>query len=63
MVRLRRVDVTKCYDFWKSEVKAHVVNDPESGFRLDGYPGEYAYVASEWSGELQSPIVLLEKHH
>ena len=59
---LRRVDVAKCYDFWKLDVKAHVVDDPESGFRLDG-TGEYAYVASDWSGELQTPIVLLEKHH
>jgi hypothetical protein len=60
---LRRVDAAKCYDFWRSEVKAHVVDDPESGFHLDAFPGEYAYVASEWAGELQSPIVLLEKHH
>ena len=60
---LRRVDVAKCYDFWKSEVRTHVVDAPESGFRLDAFPGEYAYVASEWSGGLQTPIVLLEKHH
>jgi hypothetical protein len=61
--RLRRVDITKCYDFWKSEAEAHVVDDPNSGFRLEDFPGEYVYVASEWSGQIQTPIVLLEKHH
>lgn len=60
---LQRVDVAKCYDFWKSEVKSHLVNEPESGFQLEDFPGEYAYLASEWSGEIQTPIVLLEKHH
>lgn len=60
---LRRVDVAKCYDFWKSEVAIHVVDDPESGFLLEDFPGEYAYVASEWSGEIEMPIVLLEKFH
>jgi hypothetical protein len=59
----KRVEVRKCYEFWKSEVEAHIVDDPDSGFRLEDFPGEYAYVASEWSGPIQTPIVLLEKHH
>jgi hypothetical protein len=60
---LKRVEVGKCYEFWKSEAEAHIVADPDSGFRLEDFPGEYAYVASEWSGQIQTPIVLLEKHH
>ncbi len=60
---LRRVEVHKCYSFWKSEVKAHLVNDTDEKIILENYPGEYAYVASEWSGEIQAPIVLLEKLH
>src|SRR5688572_25683309 len=60
---LKRIDVNKCYEFWKSEVKAHLVDDPENGFHLEDYPDEYAYIASEWSGEIQTPIVLLEKQH
>jgi hypothetical protein len=59
----KRVEVRKCYEFWKFEVEAHIVDDPDSGFRLEDFPGEYAYVASEWSGQIQTPIVLLEKHH
>lgn len=60
---LLRIDVTKCYDFWKSEVVSHVVEEPDAGFRLEDFPDEYAYIASEWSGEIQTPIVLLERHH
>lgn len=60
---LRRGEIAKCYDFWKSEVAENVVNDPEAGFRLEDLPGEFAYVASDWSGGSQVPIVLLEKHH
>jgi hypothetical protein len=60
---LRQVRVEDCYDFWKSEVQAHVVEVPDSGFQLVDFPGGYAYVASEWSGEIQTPIVLLEMHH
>jgi hypothetical protein len=60
---LRRVDNPQCYDFWKSEVQAHVVDDSEAGFRLDDFPGSYAYIASKWSGESGTPIILLEKHH
>jgi hypothetical protein len=60
---LKYIEVQKCYEFWKSEVKAHIVDDPDSGFRLEDFPGEYAYIASEWSGQIQTPIVLLEMFH
>jgi len=60
---LRRVDVAKCYDFWKSEAEVHVVEDPDVEFRPEDFPGEYAYVASDWSAKMRTPIVLLEKHH
>lgn len=40
-----------------------MVEDPDSGFQLNDFPGEYAYLASEWSGGIQTPIVLLEMHH
>ncbi len=60
---LRRVDISKCSEFWEAEAEAHIVNDPDSGFRLEDFPDGYAYVASEWSGGIKTPIVLLEKHH
>jgi hypothetical protein len=60
---LKRIGVHKCFAIWKSEVEAYLVDDPEAGFQLENFPGEYAYVASEWSGQIETPIVLLEKHH
>lgn len=56
---LRRVDVANCYDFRKSESAENLVNAPEVGFRIEDFPGKFAYVASEWAGEIQTPIVLL----
>ncbi len=60
---LRRIAAERCYDFWKSEVKSHLAPEPDEGFCLEDFPGEYAYVASEWTGEIQTPIILREKHH
>jgi hypothetical protein len=60
---LRRVDAAKCYEFWKTEVANHLVDDPEKSFHLEAFPGEYAYLASEWSGNIPTPIILLETHH
>lgn len=60
---LRRVALADCYDFWKSEVRANVVDDLEAGFSLEDFPRGFAYVASEWSGEIGKSIVLLEVHH
>lgn len=60
---LRRIDMAKCFDFWKSEVEHHLIDDPGLGFSLDDFPGGYAYLASEWTGNHPASIVLLEKHH
>ena len=60
---LSRIEVGKCYEFWKAEAQSHIVDNPDDTFLLEDFPGEYAYVASEWSGDFQTPIVLLEKHH
>ena len=60
---LYRVDVVHCYEFWKSEAVTHLVAEPDSEFRIEDYPGHYAYIASEWSGRVQNSIVLLEKYH
>ena len=58
---LKWIPVAECFDFWKSEVKPHLASTDK--FLLENFPEEYAYVASEWSGELQIPVVLLEMHH
>jgi len=60
---LKWIPVDECFSFWKSEVKPHLVSSPDGGFSLEDFSYEYAYVASEWSGEFQHPVVLLEMHH
>ena len=52
----------QCYEFWESEVQAHLVADPDSGATLEDFPGGYCYFASEWS-DGGSPIVLLSAAH
>ena len=59
---LKRIPVDKCYDFWKSEVKRHLLG-PHGKIDLSKLPDEYGYFASEWSGNVEVPIVLLEKIH
>jgi len=60
---LKRIEPSKCYEFWKADAQPHIADNPDGTFRLEDFPGEYAYVASEWSGSTQTPIILLEKHH
>lgn len=59
--KLRWIEIENCYEFWKTEVEKQVAEDYDNIF-LDDFPGEYAYVASEWVGAV-NPIVLLEMHH
>jgi hypothetical protein len=60
--KLKWVDKSQCFDFWKNEVKTHLVSDPDN-IELASYPDHYAYIASEWTGEIESPTILLEKVH
>ncbi len=57
------IPLDQCFTFWKSEVQDHLVADPDGPIRLEKLPGEYAYLASEWSGGTSTPIVVLEKLH
>ena len=59
---LKRISVDKCYEFWKREVKPHLLS-PHGKVDQSKLPGEYGYLASEWSGHIEVPIVLLEKIH
>ena len=59
---LKRISVHKCYEFWQSEVKRHLLS-PHGKVDRSKLTDEYGYVASEWSGHIEVPIVLLEKIH
>ena len=56
------ISVDKCYEFWESEVKRHLLS-PHRKVDRSKLPDEYGYLASEWSGQIEVPIVLLEKIH
>ena len=51
--------------FWKAELRAHLVAEPERSIDIYEYPEGYAYVASEWAAEGLEPVpvVVLERHH
>ncbi len=59
---LKRIPVDKCYEFWESEVKRRLLN-PHGKVDRSRLRDEYGYLASEWSGRIEVPIVLLEKIH
>jgi len=48
--------------FWKQEAKPHLA-ETGSNIRLEDFPGEYFYRASEWSNGMDERIVLLETTH
>jgi len=60
--KLQWIGLDASFDFWKTELRSHLINDRDN-IDLDQFPDNYAYVASQWFGECQNMIILLEKHH
>jgi hypothetical protein len=61
--RLQWITPEECFRFWKSEAKARI-REPDSQSRLEDFPDEYCYFASEWKpADGGEPIVLLMKAH
>jgi hypothetical protein len=61
---LRWVPETEAFAFWKTEVRSHLVNEPDRLFNVDHYPQGYCYIASEWqSKDEEHLVVVLECHH
>ena len=52
-----------CVAFWKSDVKHRLVDVGAESWQPGRAPGEYCYVATEWTGVKGSPIVVLEAYH
>ena len=59
---LKQISVDRCFEFWESEVKRHLLS-PYGKVDRSNIPDDYGYLASEWSGYIEAPIVLLEKIH
>jgi hypothetical protein len=50
------------FRFWKDEAKTHLATDAK--VRLEEFPDEYCYFASQWEPQRpEAPIIVLEKHH
>jgi hypothetical protein len=60
--KLKWIDLSQRYDFWKSEAEKHIA-DNINEIELDSFPDKYAYVASQWTGENMTPLILLETFH
>ncbi len=58
---LRWIPPCECHDFWKNELTLRIVETET--FELADFPGEYCYLASEWTDGDPSPLVLLEMYH
>jgi hypothetical protein len=60
---LRWIEEGDRFAFWNTEVKCRLVAPDADGFYLDGYPGNYCYVASMWKSASSTAVIVLEKHH
>jgi hypothetical protein len=56
---IRWIAESECFNFWKRDVRTHIVFE---GARLEDFSGEYCYYAAEWT-DGGTPIILLEKAH
>jgi len=45
------------------ELSSHLVPPSRRDFRLEEFPGGYAFVATIWEAEGLEPVLLLEKYH
>jgi hypothetical protein len=59
---LEWIPADNSYDFWKDDVKPRLVEPTVEQIYLDDYPGEYCYIATEWSGA-DGAVILLETLH
>lgn len=60
--KLEWISTENCYEFWKSHIKDHVVEDL-SEIEYDLNPKGFVFVASRWISNNKFPIVTLEKYH
>jgi len=60
--KLAWISTSQCFDFWKTEVQQHLAPDVDEIY-LENFPDNYAYIASEWTFDDSTPIILLEKYH
>lgn len=60
---LRWIARSSLFEIWKTELKPRIVPPDAERVRLEDFPGEYAYRASEWRGSDGTVIVVFEMAH
>jgi hypothetical protein len=50
------------FNFWKSELKEHLCENPIKGCHLEDFKDDYFYFASLWTSNIQK-VILVEKYH
>lgn len=61
--RLDWIAPEKSFEFWKTEVKRHLVPLNPEGFSVDDFPDGYCYCAQLWRTPNGDEIIVLETHH
>jgi hypothetical protein len=52
----------RTFDVWKEELRARIM-EPGTSVRLEDFPGEYCFRASEWTLEDGSAVIVFERMH
>jgi hypothetical protein len=60
--RLNWIKQEEVFDFWKTDLQKRLWNK-DGKIDLDKFPDGYAYLATEWVGNTDRKIILLEKFH
>jgi len=61
---LKWIPADEALGFWKKEVRPRLVTPSQATvFRLEDFPGEYSYLASQWHDSSGAMILLFERYH
>lgn len=60
---LEWIPMDERFAFWKRIQQQIADLDPHQPIRLEQFPNETPYTASQWCGRAGECVVLLEKHH
>ena len=60
---LRWLRSTELFDWWKSEARPRLVDPALNGWRLEDFPDERCWVASEWTLANGTTAIAFEEYH
>ncbi|MEM1054875.1 MAG: hypothetical protein AAGI52_05070 [Bacteroidota bacterium] len=60
---LRWIPLDESFAFWKRDVRSHLADPGAPSFRLEDFPGDYLYFATQWLWDRERPLVVLVIWH